>query len=517
MKKTEDVPLYDVLELSIKQERRPKNPFELPVRALFSDAAGARTEVCGFYDGDDTYKVRFMPGQLGRWEYVVRVGEKAVRHGAFCCTPSSLPGPLRVDSAHPNHFLFADGTPFYMLGNTAYNAIAAYRHAEDRFCRFLDYYAERRFNWNRFFLQQTTWPTLGDVVWPWGGSAASPDFAAFSLRTFRDAEGVIREMARRGMVASVILLHPFDEPFKPDVIGAEKMAVCKAYFRYAVARLGAYWNVVWNVANEWHRGHSFTYDEMDELGRCLHVLDPYERLTACHHYGRFEFHDKEWTDMSSLQERGTPFEMNRTILQNGGFGKPVLNEEYGYELDTIKPPNDPDNVRQDHWAIAMAGGYGTYGDKTKGPKIAVYFSCNLDDAVGTAVPDALRHLPAFMERTPYRHMQPGNHFVSGCNAEEVFCLAAPGREYVVYMAKGQAVTVNLTHVRGTVLAAWYNPRTGERTHAGEFVVPQSREEVPPEAVGKAGTVRITNHHHPTFAAPDQENDWVLHLRRMDSE
>jgi hypothetical protein len=309
------------------------------------------------------------------------------------------------------------------------------------------------------------------------------------------------------MIASVVLLHPHDESLRSA--GPDVMRVAKGLIRYAVARLGSYWNVVWSVANEWQRSLTFSYDDMDELGAYLHRIDPYQRLTACHHYGRFEFYDKEWTDMSSMQHRGLPHEINRGIIQNRHFNKPVLNEEYGYEGDNHSPPNDPHNVRHDCWAIAMAGGYGTYGDKTKGPKIAVYFSAVLRDSVGAVAPDALQHLRPFMESTGYREMAPGNEFLSDCDPQMAFCLAKPGHEYIVYVVQGDSFRINLTHVHGALSARWYNPRTGQWVEIEEDPqIIQSPDEQ--RSDGESAWDNINRTHRLLFEPPD-ENDWVLHL------
>ena len=499
-----EVELYGVFELA-HQQRAQGNPFQAEMEGLFLHEAGQRLRLEGFYDGDATYRLRFMPTAPGIWRYRVNLAGRLVERGAIRCVPSQATGPLRQDPEHPYHFLLANGAPFYPLGNTAYNAIVAYRHDRPAFVRFLDYYAARHFNWMRFFLHQTTWPTLGDVIWPWGGSPEEPDFAAFNLDTFSETEGVIRELGARGMIASVILLHPHDASLRQA--GPDVMHVCKGLFRYAVARLGAYWNVVWNVANEWQRGLTLSYDELDELGWYLHTVDPYQRLTACHHYGRFEFYDKAWTDMSSLQHRGLPHEVNQWILQNRCFAKPVINEEYGYEGDNHGPPNDPDNVRHDHWAIAMAGGYGTYGDKTKGPKVAVYFSSVLEDAIGTVVPDMLQHLHAFMEGIGYRQMAPANTLLSDCDPQQAFCLANPGQEYVVYLVRGQPFRLNLTHAQGTLSARWYNPRTGEYLAEDPLTILQS----PENGDSRITWQNISRSHHIRFRPPDRRNDWVLYL------
>jgi hypothetical protein len=163
-----------------------------------------------------------------------------------------------------------------------------------------------------------------------------------------------------------------------------------------------------------------------------------------------------------MQHRGPPHEINRVAVANRSFGKPVLNEEYGYEGDDHSPPNDHASVRHDHWALILAGAYGTYGDKTKGPKIGAYFSSTLEDSGGAVAPDSLRHIPALMGRTRWWEMTPLNELLSGCRREEVFCLARPGQVYLVYMTAGQDASLDLSHVNsGTLRGEWWDPRTGE--------------------------------------------------------
>jgi hypothetical protein len=507
------VGLYEMMEWQGEYEPGSVNPYSTNIQALFRSDYGKRYRIDGFYAGENTFKVRFMPTSLGRWRYNVRINNKLVAEVSFICVPSSLKGPLKQDEEYPNHFQYENGESYYMLGNTAYNSIAAYRCKREQFKDFLDYYAQRNFNWVRFHLQQVSWSTFDTVIWPWGGTPENPDYTVFNLETFHAAEAVIKELADRNMIASVILLHN-DPPI--EAMQERKVGICKEYIKHAVARLSSYWNVVWNVCNEWQRDFMFTYDEVDELGFYLHEIDPYDRLTSCHHYGRFEFYDKEWTDMSSMQERGQPDVVNRGIIINRSFGKIVINEEYGYEKDGFSPPNEPDDVRHDHWAIAMAGGYGCYGDKTKGPKISVYYTAILEDAKDTQAPDQLQYLPVFMRNTGYKRMITANPFIRKCNPAEVFCLAEPGQEYIVYMVIGQDVEVDLTHVRGSLAVNWFNPRNGETVSADSVSIAQSIEEFQEQGMQDPNWRRVRRvYSYRQFTPPDYVNDWVLHLLKVD--
>ncbi len=77
----------------------------------------------GFYDGDGVYIVRFMPEEQGDWSYEIRsnAAELNGKTGSFACgaPETGNHGPVRV--ANHFHFKYADGTPYFEIGTTAYN------------------------------------------------------------------------------------------------------------------------------------------------------------------------------------------------------------------------------------------------------------------------------------------------------------------------------------------------------------------------------------------------------------
>jgi hypothetical protein len=101
------------------------NPFvDVRLSAEFSNGA-KRVEVDGFYDGDGSYRVRFMPDRPGVWRYVTKSNRWPLtgQSGSFAVTAATKGnhGPVRV--SHTYHFAYADGTPFRQIGTTIYNWI----------------------------------------------------------------------------------------------------------------------------------------------------------------------------------------------------------------------------------------------------------------------------------------------------------------------------------------------------------------------------------------------------------
>ncbi|MEF8811835.1 MAG: DUF5060 domain-containing protein, partial [Bacteroidales bacterium] len=119
--KGQKVEKWKIFELELKGAK-VENPFtDVQLSAEFT-YKNRSFYVDGFYDGDQTYKIRFMPNEEGEWRYKTSSNVKVLNNktGTFECTPASEGnhGPVRVRDTF--HFGYADGTPFYPLGTTAY-------------------------------------------------------------------------------------------------------------------------------------------------------------------------------------------------------------------------------------------------------------------------------------------------------------------------------------------------------------------------------------------------------------
>ncbi|MEG0878900.1 MAG: DUF5060 domain-containing protein, partial [Oscillospiraceae bacterium] len=97
-----------------------KNPFlDYDIKASFSCDAEC-VNVNGFYDGNGVYKVRFMPSFAKEYQFKISgsfqddeyMGSFKV-HEHFCDNHGQV-------SPRGFHFEYADGTPYFPLGTTAY-------------------------------------------------------------------------------------------------------------------------------------------------------------------------------------------------------------------------------------------------------------------------------------------------------------------------------------------------------------------------------------------------------------
>ena len=147
------------------------------------------------------------------------------------------------------HFAYADGTSYFPIGTTCYawvhqgdaleeQTLATLKHApfnKLRMCVFPKYYAYNQDEPPRY-------PFAGTPPRDW-------DFTRFNPAFFRHLERRIGQLRDLGIEADLILFHPYDKGHW----GFDRMepAADDRYLRYLVARLAAFRNVWWSLANEW--------------------------------------------------------------------------------------------------------------------------------------------------------------------------------------------------------------------------------------------------------------------------
>ena len=134
------------------------------------------------------------------------------------------------------------------------------------------------------------------------------------------------ELRALGIQADIILFHPYDRWGFADM-GEE---ADRLYLRYIVARLAAYSNVWWSLANEYNLMHSKPLEAWDRYFELVQQADPYDHLRSIHNWQRLDVHDWEmfydhsrpWvthcSDTARLSRSGR--RMARAIWQARGRG-----------------------------------------------------------------------------------------------------------------------------------------------------------------------------------------------------
>ncbi|HSV16350.1 MAG TPA: DUF5060 domain-containing protein [Tepidisphaeraceae bacterium] len=310
---------------------REGNPFlDVELSATFTWNEIART-VRGFYDGDGVYRIRFMPPAVGVWRFVTRSNRAELngRAGELTVTAPSPGnhGPVRVAGRY--HFAYADGTAFVPIGTTCYAWVHQPEALEQRTLATLK---ASPFNKVRMCVFPTAYKKGGDEPprFPFERSADGAfDHARFNVAFFRHLEQRIAQLGELGVEADVILFHPYDK----GTMGFDRMPAGDddRYVHYLVARLSAYRNVWWSMANEFDLMHEKHDVDFDRLFQILQADDPADHLRSIHFSARMYDSSKPWITHLSVQNGAAVDDFGRASLYRDVAGKPVIYDEARYE------------------------------------------------------------------------------------------------------------------------------------------------------------------------------------------
>src|SRR5262249_17381451 len=145
----------------------------------------------------------------------------------------------------------------------------------------------------------------------------------------RHVEERVGELLDLGIQADLILFHPYDEGhWGFDRMPAE---VDDRYARYVVARLAAYRNVWWSMANEFDFLKEKTDADWNRLIQVAHDADPYRRLLSIHNGTRLYNQTDPRLTHASVQNGSAVADFGRAVLYRDVYSKPIVLDEVKYE------------------------------------------------------------------------------------------------------------------------------------------------------------------------------------------
>jgi len=401
----------------------------------------------GFYDGDGTYRIRFMPDAIGDWSYVTQSNAPDLdgKTGTFRCTEPAAGshGPVRVRNTW--YLAYADGTPYFQVGSTCY----AWAHQGDALEEeTLASLATAPFNKLRMcvFPKSYTYSQNEPEFHPYQGEPLTEwDFSRFNPAFWQHFEQRVGQLQELGIEADVILFHPYD---RWGFATMDREADDR-YLRYCVARLAAYHNVWWSFANEFdlmapdamkgHRGNK-TMADWDRFFQLVEQRDPYHHLRGIHNCRAFYDHTKPWVTHCSIQSS----DFDHMPEWRERYHKPVIYDECRYEGDV---PQGWGNISGQEmtrrfWLGTMGGCYVGHGETYLHPKDILWWSKGgklhgESPARIAFLKQVMAMLPPFEELSPRPDPTPG-----------VKWLATRGADQLLYF--DQPVTATLTLPGDTV-------------------------------------------------------------------
>ncbi len=340
------------LEVSGKSDGNPFTDYE--IRGRF-EGEHEKVTVDGFYDGGDTYRVRFMPSFEGVYTYKIEGSfSDEVTEGSFEVLPASEKNHGRVQVIDQCHLGYEDGTPYYSIGTTCY---AWVNQEEALQLQTLKTLSENPFNKIRFCIypkfyeynlkEPITYPyerghsegldenllkkeNENRILFP---GMAEPnldlDFNYYRLNVehFRRFDLRIRQLRDMGIEADIILMHPYDR-WGMNVMKAE---CCDLYVKYVTARFSAYRNVWWSLANEYDLITTKSIEDWERYAAIISERDAYHHMCSIHNCMTFYDYHKPWVTHCSMQRLDFYKHVENTDEYLQTYKKPVVWDEICYE------------------------------------------------------------------------------------------------------------------------------------------------------------------------------------------
>lgn len=465
----ESVEQWGIFELQLDGPSKG-NPFlEVSVGAEFQ--YGHRTvSVDGFYDGDGVYRVRFMPDVQGQWHYTTRSNASQLSgiEGAFeATTPGqNNHGCVRVRDTF--HFAYDDGTPYWQVGTTCYvwthqgdvleeQTLETLRKApfnKMRMCMFPKHYAYNHNEPPRYPFEQGQLKDW-ELISSYSGRSPTPekgqskqwewDFSRFNPDYFRHFEKRVQNLMDLGIEADIILFHPYDRwgfaTMPPDVDDR--------YLRYVVARLAAYRNVWWSMANEWDLMPAKSVADWDRFLRITQERDPSQHLRSIHNCHVLFDQAKPPITHVSLQISNFNPNLEQIRDYRLSYRKPIVVDECCYEGDIQERWGNisaQDMVRR-FWEGTIHGGYVGHSETYWHPEEIIWWSKG--GVMHGGSPERLAFFRKILEDTP----EPGLTPIEGVTGGYFRYAGVVGQYYLTYTGLHQPRSIGFDLPAGTTYCA----------------------------------------------------------------
>ncbi|NKB72011.1 MAG: DUF5060 domain-containing protein [Candidatus Latescibacteria bacterium] len=461
----------------------PADPYgDVQLQIEATDPHGQPHTFAGFYDGGATWGFRLLATIPGSWHFCARFNDgSAAATGQFDVTPSDASGLLTADPADPFWFGSANGHRQLLRGLHVGDRFFAANWEADSRSAFLDWCQEQGYN-----LLSVASHYLNRNQEDRGRGWDTPRLWPLDPGQYHRLEAILDDLARRR-----ILVFPFAGFFGQDSHYPTDPTDQETYIRYTLARLGAYPNLLFNVAGpEPNLGQSWMSEaDVIRLGRLIASHAPYPHLISVHNRtGPDPYRDADWTTYGVLQGPKTVnrAELAAGLLASHHAAKPLLAQETLWSgnvnhLSRLDRDYTDTELRRNALAIHLSGAALVFADNRG--KSSSGFSGTMDLAdCRQDRHDILRRVWDLCQVLPYHQLRPRSQVVEGGIA------LGDDHRLLVYVETPAQLTLPSGPWEGT----WIDPR-------------QPLDRTPCGAV-QSGPLQ-----------PPTNDDWLLYLRRTGPE
>jgi hypothetical protein len=496
--------------------------YNFPLRVTFTHP-DSKTQITidGYWDGDNSWKVRFAPFKSGIWNWKTSSSDSELNNktGSFNAkSPThsdknnnpNLHGHLKISGDH-RRLEYADGTPFLWIGDTNW-AINADRCGlnNKNFYVYVNNRKDKKFNLIQIQFFGRNNYNEGGYPFPdnKGENPGNGDWHPINPKYFKYVDTRMDYLFDQGFVVAG----------HPSWLSEAKITLtwAKRIVRYLMARYGAY-NTVWSLTGEYQFSRKdsdslSSPNEWNQLGNYVQSINQYHHPITIHPtYGApsyisgktfkdysssGEFHNSSWLDINWIQTYAYVEDVSESVYvdYNKTPTKPVIMAEPAYEFypsssidKQVYNKIDGNLSRLQAWSAILCGAAGhTYGawgvwqfytpshpQPGYSGKNSAAWSTRLD-AEGAS---DMQYLKAFFLSSefdwttlvPHRDWLRINGSKPTWPSRNDFTpphlAAEDGKTYVVYVPSGNnGKTIAITKLdRNPYQARWFDPRNGKYT------------------------------------------------------
>lgn len=486
---------FGIFETSFFNKNRYENPyFDVDLNVEIEAPDGTKINHFGFYDGNQTWKIRFMPNKIGVWKYNAKFSDGSdAGSGKFECIESDLKGPITEYTENPIWFGTQNGEPFLMRSF----------HVGDRFfaenwsnstgnnwaprIKVLDWIQEHKYN----MLSVASFFTNRDSEGR-GRGWDTPEMWPLNYKEYQKAEVILDELTKRE-----IYIFPFAGFFGRDGNWPTEHNDQGKYIKYILARWGAYYNLLFNVAGpepmlageKAREGYKNQMEikDIDRLASLIKKYDVSDHMITVHNRTKASeigdpFVNKDWYEFSTIQGPKTP-DLKRhqnTIFKIRNPHKPYYAQETLWGGNKYHPDYGAENIRKIGIVLCMNAAMINFADNNGNSSSGFSGSLNFND-IKQNEHDALIKVWDFFETIPFSEMKPDT-LISPSN----FVLSGEG-QILIYSDKQDSFQIYLNEDKN-YRAEWINAQNTE-------------EKIPAENVRSRNWIKT----------PEHGKDWFLQL------
>lgn len=499
----ETVEVWARTDIILTSNKRYDNPYlDVEIDAVFTHEDGTEIVLYGFWDGGDEWRVRFSPTKVGLWSYVITCNDTANTRlhnvkGKLMAVENT--GSSMIDkhgfvkiSDDNRHFVYDDGTPFFWLGDTNWQAP---NYVTIDKCNYPGCSCGNQFVHevnDRLAKGFTVYQTYFDSAEMDGGGqreTTSEPSMWTDRHTLPDTEVFTKKfdvmfdyLAAQGM--TIVLGYGIHSAGLPTM----DYDLLQVFGRYITARYASY-PVIWMTAQEITGDPQ--YDAWMPVCEVGDKGDGYDHPFGAHMYSidarnpwAVRLDGEPWHDFFLLQAAHGPVFQSKFFYESyynndTGSVKPFIEGECNYEDITCMGIgfNGYEPIRIGAWKALMSGSYGfTYGvtgiwanNYTTAGNVGWYESFSHETwYMGLDKPGSfeMSYMKNFFEKVDFTKLVPrynDSRYSDFTQETHLVSSSEDNKTYVAYFYNNAVFTGKLYGLNEdeTYFAYWYNPLTGK--------------------------------------------------------